>query len=87
MSPYIQPERRPRIDHGVTDALEGIDNPGDLNYAISRLCLGYLAKSTKPSYHRYNSVMGVLACASHELYFRHISPHEAEARKRNGDVC
>lgn len=86
MSPYIQSERRPRIDHGITDALEGIDNPGDLNFAITRLCLGYLAKDENRSYRRYNSVMGVLACASHELYARHISPMEAEARKRNGDV-
>ena len=84
--PYIQKDRRSPIDHGIASALEGIVNPGDLTYAITKLCLGYLGKDRSRTYQRYCSVMGVLACTSQELYRRHISPHEDEAMARNGDV-
>lgn len=83
--PYIQPERRAPIDKGVDVALEAIVNPGDLNYAISRLCLGWLAKF-RPSYNKFNTAMGVLSCAAMEMYIARVSPYEAEARKRNGEI-
>jgi hypothetical protein len=84
--PYIQAERRPAIAEPVERALAAVDNPGDLNFAITKLCLGYLAKDAKPSYRAFNTVMGVLTCAALELYRAHVARHEDRARVWNGPV-
>lgn len=83
--PYIQRERRDAIRPHIQTALEGIGNPGDLNYAISLLCMGYLRK-WRPSYARFNSVMGVLQCAALEMYRAQVAPYEDRARAKNGAI-
>jgi hypothetical protein len=82
--PYIKRSERPGIDHGIEQALEHITTPGQLNYAITAMCLGYLP--AEASYGAYNAVMGVLSCASAELYRRHVAPYEDWALVRNGPV-
>ena len=59
-------------------------NPGVLNYIITRLCHWWLGDS--PNYEKFNEVIGVLECAKQELYRRKVSPYEDEKINENGDV-
>lgn len=57
---------------------------GELNYAITMLCVRYLGSSY--NYHTLNGVIGVLECAKLELYRRMAAPYEDAKMKENGDV-
>lgn len=82
--PYIDKSLRPRLDASLEYLIEDIQTEGELNYAITRLCKGFLSNS--PSYAEYNSVMGVLECAKQEFYRRMVTVYEDEKIKQNGDV-
>lgn len=86
--PYIARERRPPIDAGINEAIPHIETVGDLNYAITRLCLGWLRRTgqPKPRYEHYNAVIGVLQCAALEFYGTRVRPYESSARVLNTDV-
>jgi len=83
--PYIDETRRGHIKQGIDRALEDVLSCGDLNYAITRLCDGYLT-SYPETYSAYNEVVGALECAKQELYRRLIAPYENKKIKENGDV-
>lgn len=85
MCPYIDPDHRPAIDHGITDASRHILTAGDLNYAITRLCLAHI-DSVGMGYATLNRVVGVLECAKLELYARVVRPYEDRKIAENGDV-
>jgi uncharacterized protein DUF6899 len=76
--PYITRKDRARAEHTPT-------TPGELNFALTRLVLGYMER-TAPSYARYNDVIGALECCKLELYRRKCAHYEDGAIKRNGDV-
>lgn len=76
--PYIKKEDRQQ-------AKSTPFNPGELNYAITTLCLSYLALD-KESYASYNEVIGVLECCKLELYRRKIVDYENAKANQNGDV-
>ena len=57
---------------------------GDLNYALTKLCLKYMAGST--SYKLINEVIGALECCKLEFYRRKASPYEDQKISSNGDV-
>jgi hypothetical protein len=78
--PYITKERREELNTKVD-----FQSPGELNYAITILCLEYLAQG-KVNYARMNEVMGALECAKMELYRRLISQYEDQKMAENGDV-
>ena len=61
------------------------ETPGELNYAITVLCLQYL-KSKGLNYENLNSVHGALDCASRELYRRITAPYEDSKVEENGDL-
>ena len=85
--PYIPNEKRGAVWESLVP-----NTPGELNYLISRLCADYLRNEaakkgqSNPRYYEYNEVMGVLSCATQELYRRLIAPYEDESINKNGDV-
>ncbi len=85
--PYVDKELRDEVDYhldGVLDDLVALDNPGLLNYAITRLCVGYLPKDA--GYKNFNEVLGVLDAVAREYYRRVVVPYEEKKRTSNGDV-
>lgn len=86
--PYIKREDREVIDSTVDSLSMAIravgTQPGNLNYAVTKLCLGYM--SVKPSYFEFNEVVGVLECTKLELYRRAVAPYERQKCQVNGDV-
>lgn len=83
--PYIAPARRRPIDRVIEIVLPNVTSPGDLNYAITRLCRGFLG-DTPHSYMSLNEVIGVLECAKQEFYRTVAAPYEDRKRAENGDV-
>ena len=81
--PYIPQDYRKWIDEGLEVA--EIRSAGDLNYAITKLCVDYI-DVRKLSYDNLNEVMGVLASAQAEFYRRKVAPYEDTKITQNGDV-
>jgi hypothetical protein len=76
--PYIKMDDRIR-------AAKLPETPGELNYALTTLCVEYLAQAPE-SYGMYNSVIGALECCKLELYRRRIASYETNKWCENGDV-
>ena len=83
--PYISKSDRADMNQKIVYAGRSIDNPGELNYLITRLLDQYLYGKGK-SYATLNEAIGVLECAKLELYRRIAAPYEDEKIKENGDV-
>ena len=83
--PYIKKENRPLFDSGLSVIFDGLKNPGDLNYCISRLCNEFMNLHGE-NYTNYNACIGALECAKLELYRMHIAPYENQKIKENGDI-
>lgn len=79
--PYIDKERRTELDM----AADVPETPGELNYAITTLCLDYLEGGDK-DYAALNEIVGALECAKLEFYRRAVSPYEDQKKSDNGDV-
>lgn len=79
--PYIESDARERIDNGGEP-----ETPGELNYAVTRLVDGYLARKGGIRYAHLNEIVGVLECAKLELYRRLAAPYEDRKREEAGDV-
>jgi hypothetical protein len=79
--PYIRASTREKIALGMEPPI----TPGDLNYAITTLCLKYLQLYGN-NYAMLNEVVGVLECAKLELYRRVIAPYEDQKKLENGEV-
>lgn len=77
--PYITQESRESLDMGASP-----ENPGELNYAITKLILGYI--NDDPSYRRINDVLGALEGAKQEFYRRFAVPYEEKKIAENGDM-
>jgi hypothetical protein len=72
--PYIKQNRRGKSP----------ENPGELNFAITSVILKYLGD--RPTYSKFNEVIGALECVKLELYRRKVVPYEDIKIKENGDV-
>lgn len=77
--PYISKTARPGV------AASGPENPGELNYLITRLVLDYIGREPA-SYQRINDVLGALEGAKLEFYRRYAAPYEDIKLAQNGDV-
>ena len=73
--PYIRPDHRKPMKKPIGDLMAFIDEPGDLNYAISKLCLKYLRMKEPTSYALLNEIIGVLESAKLEIYRRRVPPY------------
>jgi hypothetical protein len=78
--PYIKKQYRELIDNGETPK-----NPGELNYCITKLLIGYV-KDRGLCYNTINDILGALSGATHEFYRRCVGPYEDEKIKENGDL-
>jgi hypothetical protein len=83
--PYIKPEARNKFEAQIDHLIEEIENPGELNYVITRLARAF-AQRDGTSYAKINETMGALECAKLELYRRIAEPYEDKKIKENGDV-
>ena len=88
--PYIKQEDRKKFeDLNIKDLkMVGLlcNSSGELNYALTKICLGYLNKLGCIRYSTINDIIGVLECIKHELYRRVVSHYEDLKIKENGDV-
>jgi len=78
--PYIKQEIRDKIDDDLA-----IEEPGELNFLVSRLCDGYIAQNGL-SYTTLNEIVGVLECAKMEIYRRVAARYEDIKLSENGEV-
>lgn len=76
--PYLSYERR-------AEAFVNPKTPGDLNYALTQVCIDFL-EETQERYADYATVVGALECAKLEFYRRAVAVYEDECILRNGDV-
>ena len=84
--PYIPAERRKEILNKFGGVNGGsIHTEGELNFAITSLCLNYLI-SKGVSYSSINEVIGVVECAKLELYRRVAGNYEEFKITINGDL-
>ena len=83
--PYIEQSDRLKFTIALTSLVANVETPGELNYCITKLCLGYVQRKGE-CYMAYNDVVGVLTCACLELYRRHVAPYEDTKIIDNGDV-
>jgi len=83
--PYIKPEERPQFDRLLhTLARRIADNPGHLNYCVTRLVNEMW--QTRASYQTIALVTGVLDNVKTEFYRRVAVDYEEYRRDENGDV-
>lgn len=78
--PYLMEWDKNRIDDGAPP-----QSPGELNYALTAVCLDYLALRGM-SYATISEVVAALECSKMEFYQRVVTPFESEKRTQNGDV-
>jgi hypothetical protein len=69
----------------LAKAAENCDTPGDLNYAFTVLCHGYLRKQGL-NYQHLNDCIGALEGCKQEIYRRVAAPYEDLKIAENGDV-
>jgi hypothetical protein len=81
--PYIKPKQRPPIDKAL-DAIK-INDAGDLNYAMTRLCHKFI-EMRGLKYETLALVTGVVQNVNQELYRRVAGPYEDAKAKENGDI-
>lgn len=62
-----------------------MQNPGELNYLVTLLCLKYLNERGE-KYQTYNDILGALEGCKLEMYRRRIAPYEDKKIEENGDV-
>lgn len=80
--PYIKPEQRPPMDEAIRRVAP--QNPGELNYCLTRLCIQYAGPS--PNYERLNAIIGALEACKLEFYRRMVAAYEDAKVQQNGDV-
>lgn len=83
--PYIAKDSRPPIELPLKEASHYIESAGDLNFAITTLCVNFLKKKGL-RYVWLNTIVGVLECAKLEFYRKAAAPYEDTCIKKNGDV-
>lgn len=85
--PYIKQEDRDHIYNDMEGAIAIVmpDNPGELNYAITKLVYEYHQRMGG-RYQHINDVLGALEGAKLEFYRRVAAPYEDKKIEENGDV-
>lgn len=78
--PYIESNRRVQLD-----GFETPQNPGELNYMLTLLCIKYF-KEHGGRYQHINDIVGALQCCQLEFYRRVALPYEDNKKWINGDV-
>ncbi len=79
--PYIDEVSRERVDR-----LREPDTVGELNYALTITCRGFIERNGGLRYSTINAAIGALECAKLELYRRLAVPYENQKIEENGDI-
>ena len=82
--PYIPVGNRAPLEARIHELAEKIDTAGELNFAITYLCMRWLEETYK--YADVNEVIGVLECVKQEFYRRIVVPYEEKKKEEHGDV-
>jgi len=77
--PYISSKEIEYVDS------HGPDNPGHLNYVLTK-CIQFYVTKKGLSYKTINDVVGALEGCKLEFYRRCAAPYEDEKAKTNGDI-
>jgi hypothetical protein len=83
--PYIKKEDREKFGNAQIHGL-ACQSTGELNYVLTQVCMGYIAKFGLVKYERINDVLGALEGCKSEFVRRIASPHEAQKCQEHGDV-
>jgi hypothetical protein len=78
--PYVEQRVRELLDDG-----ESPDTKGELNYAITKLMVGFIQFHGK-SYHVISDAIAAAQDAADEMKRRVLGPYEDKQCDRNGDV-
>ncbi|MHA2069827.1 MAG: DUF6899 family protein [Candidatus Thorarchaeota archaeon] len=84
--PYIEPSERKPMKKPIGDLMAFIETPGQLTYAIYKMCKVFATKASKLRFVRICLVIGVLICTALEFYRRVAAPYEDVKIQENGDV-
>ena len=84
--PYIEPKARKKLDKPVNRIIEQLDSVGELNYVVTRLCMGWVLRKGL-CYGNLNHVWGVLGLVKQEIWNRVGFAYERRKRLTNGDVA
>ena len=79
--PYLKAEVRRELDSGRKPS-----SCGELNYAVTKMCVEYMAENPWTAYGTMNNVVGVLENVKLEMYRRLLAPFEDSKLAENGDV-
>ena len=77
--PYIKDDAKDSVN------MIGARTPGELNYELTTMLIGYVNKRGL-SYQTINDVVGALEGAKMEFYRRVAAPYEDKKILENGDV-
>ena len=77
--PYISKDNRPYAEQAPL-------NVGELTYAITRVCLGYLDDEEHLNFEAIGQVIAALEASKLEFYRRVVAPYEDVKKVENGDV-
>ena len=83
--PYISEERRQVFDRHLDAIGAELENGGEINYCVYRLCLRFLERQGM-SYNKAMIPFSALGAAQMELYRRVVAPYEDIKIAENGDV-
>lgn len=84
--PYIKRGQRDRLDPAIRELARHVSEPGELNYAISRLALAYMSLFIRKGYTTRSMIHGVLQDVTDEWYRRAMAPYEDKKMLENGDI-
>ena len=78
MCPYIKQERRKVLNKKSQLEMLGLEcqNEGELNFALTMICKGYLNKFGMIRYARLNTIVGAIECCKLEFYRRQVVLYE-----------
>ena len=83
--PYIKQENRKNFIQQAQDIASAATCAGDLNYAITLILHGYLAKNGL-KYSNLNELVGMMECCKLELYRMIAGPYEDQKIIENGPI-
>lgn len=84
--PYVDEERRRKLDLYIAAISAEIMGAGELSYVITRLAQNRIKRSGPRSYVNMATVVGVMVLTVFEFVRRVVNPYEDEKIEKNGDV-
>jgi hypothetical protein len=83
--PYIAQDRRQAFDDHLQRLAQQVENEGELNYCIYKLCC-LLVERTGESYAKLSRCSSAMEHAKLEWYRKKLAPYEDVKIQENGDI-